>query len=598
MTVELKEIKVRLMMDVENERTVLQTDLQNYGLDEANLFAEKLDYKAEGLCQDSIEAFMISGSIPNRSSPKWVSFVRAKTDCANKNDKAFAIIFIKIDVGQNKHRIFVISFGQGHQLLIRTKFVKNFGIIVALNSIDENSIMNTKTSMPQSNPRTTEQNIARPSSLFAFQINKVREILKGITGRSLDGFESGSKLRGSDILHIIRQNPFELNELPKLCLKAFQQYDGNFSYKKKGFEWIDNFIPVLAAKTTRSLNGQMKQAFEQAMEGNIPPELKLLCPSSAETNLFFLQKVNYIGEGIETLDDYHDISMNSYIEVLHYNKIIKHLPKYLENHKVVAYFSNGEREEWTVEECLIFQAKIKNIEYLFYERSWLQLTISMEGDLYSDMRKAYEKALKNWERISQNYNLRLPDAHGNEEEPKYCERIGFYDEFLSMDGTNVSGVTNLEPNDIMTKHGHLIFIKRNYGGEALCYLFSQGDNALHLLVEDYDFRKNYIELVERREKAFKNSQNQFSHYLPRPGEDYRPNSLTAVYGIIQEFTKTGPQQYERILKKNELSFPQLKNFYKSYQILRSYKVKVALAWIHRRIESMLNRLWDLKNKNF
>jgi uncharacterized protein (TIGR04141 family) len=111
--------------------------------------------------------------------PRWAKFFRQVIPEAEfgRNSSTAAVLV----VSTNK-RVFVLTFGQGRHLIDSEFIEMNFGLRVALNCLDANSLRSIDKSSFETYPKQSREQSGRAAELQYFGIDVERDLLRGVTG--------------------------------------------------------------------------------------------------------------------------------------------------------------------------------------------------------------------------------------------------------------------------------------------------------------------------------------------------------------------------------------------------------------------------------
>jgi uncharacterized protein (TIGR04141 family) len=136
-------------------------------------------------------------------------------------------------------RYFAFAFGYGRHLLHPEAYEQDFGLKVALNTVDPDLLMSVDARTIDELTIHTRRDVSRGSSFAAFGLDVTRDVVRAVTGPPRD--ESlGRRATGSDALALLNRAQFR--ELPDLCERLLEAYHAD-AYKER-FAWIDHLRRV------------------------------------------------------------------------------------------------------------------------------------------------------------------------------------------------------------------------------------------------------------------------------------------------------------------------------------------------------------------
>src|SRR5690606_6702239 len=160
-------------------------------IDPKKLFKKWLQNKEEDGC---VLYYKRSG----KNTPSWAGFILENFDLASSpfsNSSSYAVVVIEV-----KKRFFAIPFGMGIHLMDLSKTEYNFGLKTAINAIPKEEIRQLDTTKPELKSQKTKRLAAVGTTPEDFEINKEREILRGIVGKVPGKLELGETFEGRDSL--------------------------------------------------------------------------------------------------------------------------------------------------------------------------------------------------------------------------------------------------------------------------------------------------------------------------------------------------------------------------------------------------------------
>ncbi len=210
--------------------------------DPKKLFKQRLKHKEEDGCTLYYKS---SGS----NSPNWADFIIGNFQLGSnpfRNSSSYAVVVIKVE---NRH--FAIPFGMGVHLMDLSKIEYNFGLKTAINAIPKSEIRQLDTTKPELKSQKTKRLAVVGTTPEDFEINKEKEILRGIVGKVPKKMEVGQAFEGRDSLRTF--NPIgSLIALKQYIHKIYELYQQK-TYKNE-YPWIDNISLVRDKKLEEDLS--------------------------------------------------------------------------------------------------------------------------------------------------------------------------------------------------------------------------------------------------------------------------------------------------------------------------------------------------------
>ncbi len=216
------------------------------------------DYKETLKEPDELEEYEFNTSVafegallvqPTRENPPtWLEFVQSgiavNIEFSN-NASNSAVLFIK-----SSSRIFALTFGHGRHLLKQESFERNFGLKVALNTVNPQKLRSIDLRTFEELPLYTRQQASAASSMSAFDIDIDSDLLSAMTGQPIQN-DFGLRITGADSLALNSRIDFE--DIGKKCEQILSAYKSN-KYKKN-FSWVDHLQSVRDPLLKEKLSG-------------------------------------------------------------------------------------------------------------------------------------------------------------------------------------------------------------------------------------------------------------------------------------------------------------------------------------------------------
>jgi uncharacterized protein (TIGR04141 family) len=206
---------------------------------------------------------------PNSSPPWWAGWLRqaftAIGNLLNASNQAALL------VAAPNGRLFVLTFSYGRNLMELDAFERDFGLRVALNVVDPDSLRSVDARSFEQLTVMTRSQVSRAASLDNFRLSRAEDIMKGVTGTPRDP-DFGTRISGADAakIHFVPV----LDEIHAKCVEVFSAYEGD-DYKER-FAFIDNLKTVRDPARIAVLNSQVSARLNSAALGSMhlaPPEV-------------------------------------------------------------------------------------------------------------------------------------------------------------------------------------------------------------------------------------------------------------------------------------------------------------------------------------
>ncbi|WP_239374930.1 TIGR04141 family sporadically distributed protein [Snodgrassella gandavensis] len=479
-------------------------------------------------------------------SPKWISLFEQFIDDTLeevKNSSSSAVFIIKAS-----KRFFALTFGYGKSLLQNDCYEENFGLRVALNSIDAEKLRSIDREHLDSIPRQERSQTNKATALPNFGIDIEQDLIKAVTGTPTDT-TLGKRLYGKDILKL--NIPFSLEKIIPLLKKLENLYQAT-TYKEN-FAWIDNLKEVRENSLISELNNQLLHKIQTDNFDKTWLVIPEIIDWSDIGGFRYQEKVH--GKKLE------DIDWESYKSFLNQDTNIITI-KTLTKHNVFAISeSTGQIfYKWSVYRCIYCELISNDINYVLNNGKWYQI----DND--------FLKSLDNYLAKIPESNLPLP-PYTVASEAEYNQYVCSLNSnsFFLMDKQLIShggGYSKIEYCDIYTQDRRLIHIKRDSGSSALSHLFAQGKISAELLLFDVAFREKINSILPA------------SHKLENITQNPNAQDFEVIFAIASH-NKNHSKELPLFSKIN------LRNTYKNFQ---KYGMKASLKFIETSSKTANNEI--------
>jgi uncharacterized protein (TIGR04141 family) len=194
--------------------------------------------------------------------PRWAKFFKDVVPEAEfgRNSSTGAVLFVPAD-----KRVFVLTFGQGRHLIDSEFIEMSFGLRVALNCLDANSLRSIDKSSFETYPKQSREQSGRAAELQYFGIDVERDLLRGVTGVPKDK-SLGERLSGMDSVKLSLE--VDLSSLKALLAKLITAFEAD-SYKKGVFSWVDHIGEVNDPTLAQTLDQELLTKIDTGDSANI-----------------------------------------------------------------------------------------------------------------------------------------------------------------------------------------------------------------------------------------------------------------------------------------------------------------------------------------
>lgn len=445
-------------------------------LDPKKLFKQRLRSEEKDGCTLYYKA---SGG----NSPDWSDFVVDSFQLNSnpfRNSSSYAVVVIKIE-----NRYFAIPFGMGIHLIDTTKIEYNFGLRTAINAIPKNEIRQLDTTKPELKSQKTKRLSAVGTTPEDFEINKEREILRGIVGKLPENLDLGNTFEGRDSLRTGKAIS-SLVDLKKYVGKIYELYQKD-TYKQE-YPWIDNISLVRDKKLEIEL---LKFLSKELKSGKLD-EVYLIPP------VFFGEDTEINGFAFTTGDGTHLDK-----------KVVFEMPSIMDwkasigdERKKIAFDTldsfrlheikeGGKGRVWLLERSLSWEVDFKGNRYILSEGSWYEISpnfYALINDYFQnrviDASKILPNPTKNKIKESE-YNKEICDTLKDH----YLFDLGHKDAKLKYIGKDKNEVCDVYDGSTNT----FIHVKMGKSSSSLSHLFQQGNFSGITLKQNENLLKQFVE---------------------------------------------------------------------------------------------------------
>jgi len=461
---------------------------------------------------DDVGIFYYKVSRTNR--PDWVDdFFLGRLQCSDRFKVASAAGVLLVNRRYNgTNRTFAITFGLGRYILQDNVTEERFGLRIALNSIQYDSLRSIDFNKMDGIPSIVRNQVSRLTRIENFNINTQVNLLKSITGKLPDErqTEIGTSMTGADSLTI--SSDITVNNVINKLDQLYGLYQSE-AYKQH-FSWVDNILAI----GDNVLRGELDQALFDKINARETDCIWMVLPSIVEwAGIAYLK---YSGRNANKHDD---VGIDTALaELFEGREDIKAID--FKTAKVKAYDDNGNRiKEWLLYQCLYGELIRNGHQYILNDGSWYLV----DQNFYAEI-----------ERISQSVSpsdvhfipWRPREEDGEERfelEKIYNERLAGSDERLcNMDRDLVypqGNMDKIEFCDVYGTEGQIIHVKRAGGSELIGHLLNQGLVSGTLLLTDEFRNKLNTKLHDSNRDAWS---------VPQRRADFNAGNYSIIYGIM------------------------------------------------------------------
>jgi uncharacterized protein (TIGR04141 family) len=502
--------------DVVNKTLRVSAYLCEEGVqDYEDVLRDDVEYEKVALRADISFQARLYVQLHREQPPAWLTLLNegAAEDLGRLLNRSNAAVLVIRREFDEVARFFAITFGFGWALVNDDRYVRDFGVKVALNAIDPEQLVSLDLHTLEELPfhRRVQATQASPPSRFA--LDSYRDRLISVTGVPTSG--PGKRVSGSDLAALTVKLDFD--ELGELCDWLFQTYQSR-QYQQR-FGWIDQLARVRERRLRGELDEELVRLLreEDASKG-LPEQAWLAPPEVLEWTQIEGFWITGTGRRRDDLLPHPDLKW--YLDGLRDRQSLD-LEK-LKRDKVQAFASadQPEMKAWAIYRSLIVSLERDGQLYVLVNGSWFEIAATLVKEI-DDFVGGLEPT-----------GLSLPPSSEDEHEPVYNARAAALDEDLCLlDRANIvvggsAGV--IESCDLLHPDGIFVHVKRYKGGSAaLSHLFAQGAVSAVTFLREPMFR-------ERLREKVANDVDESAAWSGWPGGDEapRPSDYEVAYAIV------------------------------------------------------------------
>lgn len=374
-----------------------------------------------------------------------------------------------------------VTFGHAHHRVRRDAVVADFGLKTVLNAVDEDRLdAIDRTRIDEDVLQAREQSPAE-GRIERFGIDVQRDMLRGAAGSPSDP-NLGSKLAGADALHATIK--LEIDELPDYLARLLHAYSLD-NYKQK-FPWVDNVRPIHDHTVIDPLNQLLVDCIASGAHDQLLMAAPELVSAFELRNFTFSGDRNRFENPLLRFDRWFDrVGVNKSIDI-----------PFLKHHHINAISSatGTMLKRWTVYECLCWECDHDGHRYLLHGGRWYRLDVDFVTQVTDFVRAINGRTI-----------AMAPFTAGENEQDYNLRAAGTDSRLCCLDRNNIphgGGHSKIEPCDIVSDDGSLIFVKRYAcGSGTLSHLFAQAWVSAETLKGDQTFRQKVHDALPATHQA-------------------------------------------------------------------------------------------------
>lgn len=405
----------------------------------------------------------------NSHSPPWLRRLEANFDL-NINKVTLSVCGIL--AFRTSGRIFASIFSYGWMYLNDRSMVRDFGLRVAINALDNLKLKKLE--------RTNLADALRDSALSPFQrdftsfgIDDALELVRSLSGTALDGVNA-SNISGSTSLKWSSER--ELLELPEMAVEAIELFESE-AYKDTPFGVIDILRPIVDLDLIDRLDEETVNHIRQET-GNF--ELGMPTPVGDDD-------VTYWFQGIGGRRSYEDLLLGSYALILG-DELENLSVDQIKDQRIIAKSLSEQSKSTTctIHTALVGSMDFEGVLYALNDGLWYEV----ERGFKESIEQMFLEVVADWE-VEPLPFARVANPRGKglhyEAESIYNEKVAQQFEIFNLDRKLISNPnferSRFEVCDLLDlENKRLIHVKKNSRkSPILSHLFKQGSHSAQQL---------------------------------------------------------------------------------------------------------------------
>lgn len=416
--------------------------------------------------------------------PSWladINTVFAGTPALTNRSSCAVVVFKHVE------RFFVTAFAHGWQYLDDTKIESDFGLKVAINSLDDSKVKRIDSSHLGEAIKGVSQS-AFQRDLQAFGVDEALDLVRRISGRVEDD-EFANSISGATGLKITRE--MEFADLPETAEEALTRSQST-DYQNTGFYIIDKVRPILDKLVLAALDQKAVDIIKAGADN-----FELSMPGWSEDDVVYF---GLYGPGLK--GRFPDLLMSNYRDALGANLSDLEVET-IRKHGVVAEFNNDAavKKRWSVKKALVGSVVEDGGLYAISEGEWYRL----DQQFKTDVDEGFATLKEDWPDPPLMIIKKVSDdgkKTGFESELSYNERCAeeygqvlLDQKILTVPATPYGKFEACDLLDIEGKR--LIHVKKSSRqSSVLSHFFKQGSNSARILKTIPEARAALVEKVK------------------------------------------------------------------------------------------------------
>ncbi|WP_299614365.1 TIGR04141 family sporadically distributed protein [uncultured Tateyamaria sp.] len=373
-----------------------------------------------------------------------------------------ALLFVHVG-----HYLIVISYSHGWMLLNENMFESDFGLLVAINSLDTEKLKR----LERSNLGDALQGVAQSPfqrDFNSFGVDDALDLVKKLSGAAQD--DSGlDTVTGARSLKITGE--YSLDDVVAMSGDIVELFRSR-AYRNTAFSIIDSVRPVTDGPLRNELFAMVVDSIK-ANEDRF--ELGLPANTEAEGVSF-----RFSGPGLRRA--YPDLLLRHYVEAMG-ARIVEITTQTLGDHKIISEFDDDRPSMiWPIKKALLGSVSKDGERYAINDGRWYRI----DNTFKTSIENSFSDVVRDWDFPRPEPIRKIYDEAGNgriEVEADYNARIAEDLGLVLLDRTEIR-IPNVvrsgfEPCDLLdVANKRFIHVKKNSRrSNILSHFFKQGSNS-------------------------------------------------------------------------------------------------------------------------
>lgn len=428
--------------------------------------------------------------------PPWaksLDFLHGKAVHGLETSSSSAVLALRID-----GKILIFSFGYGRYLLDEDKFVPDFGIKTALNTLNHDSLRTVDLFSLEQEPIQRKSQAIKGSNINMFGVDVSRDVLRAVTGDPIKKIP-WSAISGGGPQYSFTVKIKKYEELTEIARQLIAKYDVK-DYQAR-FAWVDNIQRIKNGKLIDELNAELLTELNAEKSDTV----KISLPGASDwSNIFGFTYTNAKTDYKPSpeIADYYAANPGGALT----------LDK-LKSHRLFCITMNGDDSSYSIYESVYFECLYHGKLHILFSKEWftidqdyvMRVELALNDVPMSALKFPNVKTVpvartskptakpgagaKKTSKI-----VKAVKSTSLEPEGDYNERIAVALKMHLLDKKLVKSdgsASPIEVCDLLSDMGHFVHVKHRKGYSAgLSHLFAQGRVAGELLLSDQNFRTN------------------------------------------------------------------------------------------------------------